>query len=94
MTRQFEAVSSFLFCDTFHHFTIDRLTIEFKARRGNDHRTRCYEWLALDPAKRGDYFREHGSRWSELARLPYFDMVRQMCIDPMHNLLLGEFCIF
>ncbi|KAG2365895.1 hypothetical protein BDR07DRAFT_1275829, partial [Suillus spraguei] len=34
-------------------------------------------------------FEEHGARWTELARLPYFDLVRQTIIDPMHNLLLG-----
>jgi hypothetical protein len=35
------------------------------------------------------FFKEHGARWTELARLPYFDLVRQTIIDPMHNLLLG-----
>lgn len=33
---------------------------------------------------------EHATRWSELARLPYFHMVRMIVIDPMHNLLLGK----
>ncbi|KAI8485685.1 hypothetical protein Bbelb_365190 [Branchiostoma belcheri] len=31
----------------------------------------------------------YGARWSELFRLPYYDAVRFVVIDPMHNLLLG-----
>ncbi|XP_057311059.1 uncharacterized protein LOC130648935 [Hydractinia symbiolongicarpus] len=33
--------------------------------------------------------REHGARYSELHRLPYYDPVRMHTIDPMHNLYLG-----
>ena len=33
--------------------------------------------------------KEWGIRYSELNRLPYFNIVRQHVIDPMHNLLLG-----
>ncbi|PKB94663.1 hypothetical protein RhiirA5_303289 [Rhizophagus irregularis] len=28
-------------------------------------------------------------RWSELLRLPYFNPIRFLVIDPMHNLFLG-----
>ncbi|EIW75570.1 hypothetical protein CONPUDRAFT_65494, partial [Coniophora puteana RWD-64-598 SS2] len=38
---------------------------------------------------REEHFKRHGSRWSEFMRLPYFNLVRQSVIDPMHNLLLG-----
>ncbi|KZV81223.1 hypothetical protein EXIGLDRAFT_575436, partial [Exidia glandulosa HHB12029] len=38
---------------------------------------------------RDAYFKKHGVRWFELARLPYFDPVRMSVIDPMHCLLLG-----
>ena len=31
----------------------------------------------------------HGIRWSALMRLPYFDIVRFVVIDGMHNLFLG-----
>ncbi|KAI8479735.1 hypothetical protein Bbelb_425380 [Branchiostoma belcheri] len=31
----------------------------------------------------------YGARWSEHFRLPYYDAVRFVVIDPMHNLLLG-----
>lgn len=32
---------------------------------------------------------EYGARWSEFFRLPYYDAVRMVVIDPMHNILLG-----
>ena len=33
--------------------------------------------------------KQHGLRWSELIRLPYFDLSRMITIDPMHTFLLG-----
>jgi len=33
--------------------------------------------------------RKYGARWSELFRLSYYDAIRFVVIDPMHNLLLG-----
>ena len=33
--------------------------------------------------------RESGARYSELLRLPYFDVIRFHVVDPMHNLFLG-----
>ena len=33
--------------------------------------------------------RKYAVRYSELLRLPYFDIVEQHVIDPIHNLLLG-----
>ncbi|TBU21201.1 hypothetical protein BD311DRAFT_679081, partial [Dichomitus squalens] len=42
-----------------------------------------------DKKERDEYFKQHGSRWSELMRLPYYDCVAMTVIDPMHNLLLG-----
>ena len=32
---------------------------------------------------------KNGVRYSELSRLPYFDLVRGNCLDPMHTILLG-----
>ena len=32
---------------------------------------------------------KQGVKYSELSRLPYFDMVQNFLIDPMHNLLMG-----
>ena len=72
-------------CDTKHIFVT-----ELPKRDGDEHRQKCYEWKELSPDERGEFFTNHGVRWSELARLPYFDIVRQSIIDPMHNLLLGK----
>ena len=36
-------------------------------------------------------FNEHGIRYTELARLRYFDIVKMSIIDPMHCILLGTF---
>ena len=33
--------------------------------------------------------KQTGVRWSELLRLPYFDPVRFVTVDPMHCLFLG-----
>ncbi|KIK79556.1 hypothetical protein PAXRUDRAFT_28387 [Paxillus rubicundulus Ve08.2h10] len=35
------------------------------------------------------FFQINGVWWTELAHLPYFDLVCHTIIDPMHNLLLG-----
>ncbi|KIJ13114.1 hypothetical protein PAXINDRAFT_181417 [Paxillus involutus ATCC 200175] len=70
-------------------FSDASLRNEFPGRKGEDHRKCCYEEKDLPEAQRATFFKEHGARWTELARLPYFDLVRQTIIDPMHNLLLG-----
>ncbi|KAJ7731484.1 hypothetical protein B0H14DRAFT_2409444, partial [Mycena olivaceomarginata] len=36
-----------------------------------------------------EFFKKHGVRWTEFARLKYFDLVKYTVVDPMHNLLLG-----
>ncbi|KAG1810292.1 uncharacterized protein HD556DRAFT_1223274, partial [Suillus plorans] len=35
------------------------------------------------------FVKEHATRYTQLAHLPYFDLVEQIVIDPMHNLFLG-----
>jgi hypothetical protein len=50
----------------------------------------CNRYKALKTAEeRDEFFAEHGVRWTELARLKYFDIVKYTVVDPMHNLLLG-----
>ena len=41
-------------------------------------------------AARESFVKLHATRWTEFARLPYFDLVCCIVIDPMHNLLLGK----
>ena len=43
----------------------------------------------LQKAKKKEMERKVGCRYSELLRLPYYDCIRFVIIDPMHNLLLG-----
>ncbi|KAL6299063.1 hypothetical protein BKA93DRAFT_830185 [Sparassis latifolia] len=47
-----------------------------------------YRALKTEKA-RADFVRQHATRYTELSRLPYFDLVHQIVIDPMHNLFLG-----
>ncbi|GBE85372.1 hypothetical protein SCP_0705590 [Sparassis crispa] len=62
----------------------------FPACDGEEHKRLAREWKTLSSEEeRADFFKAHGVRWTELARLPYFDPVRMTVIDPMHNLLLG-----
>jgi hypothetical protein len=64
----------------------------FQPRDGEEHRRRCFESRNLDSDdQRQTFFDKYGVRWTELARLPYFNLVRYTIIDPMHNLLLGMF---
>ncbi len=42
---------------------------------------------------RDAFCRNHGVRNSELLRLPYFNPIQMTIIDPMHNILLGKYCI-
>ncbi|KAL1657951.1 hypothetical protein GGF50DRAFT_92940 [Schizophyllum commune] len=47
-------------------------------------------WLEAPNAKtRKAIERNYGTRWSELWRLPYWDITRQLIVDPMHSVYLG-----
>jgi hypothetical protein len=51
----------------------------------------CFEYQNLQTDEdRAEFFARHGTRWTEFARLVYFDLIRWTIVDPMHNLLLGE----
>ena len=39
---------------------------------------------------RKDFVKEFVTCYTELSRLPYFNLVKQIVVDPMHNLFLGE----
>ncbi|RPD54017.1 hypothetical protein L227DRAFT_512414 [Lentinus tigrinus ALCF2SS1-6] len=62
----------------------------FPARTDAQHRSFMGEYQALKtPAQREKFAKAYATRWSELSRLPYFDMCRMIVVDPMHNLFLG-----
>lgn len=65
--------------------------VAFRARTDVEHRMRMTQYRACTtPASREKHAKMYATRWSELARLPYFDMCKMIAIDPMHNLLLGK----
>ncbi|KAJ7186317.1 hypothetical protein GGX14DRAFT_332746, partial [Mycena pura] len=50
----------------------------------------AYAWKnATSQAERDKIFMEHGVRWSELWRLPYWDPTRMGVVDTMHCILEG-----
>ncbi|CDO72139.1 hypothetical protein BN946_scf184962.g82 [Trametes cinnabarina] len=68
---------------------LDRSTWPRRSRA--DHYECARKWRdAKTEAERERLFNEHGIRWSELLRLPYWDPTRFALVDAMHNLFLGE----
>ena len=62
----------------------------FITRDSAQHRQNASEWRRCkSDAARKRFVQETGVRWSELLRLPYFDPIRFVTIDPMHCLFLG-----
>lgn len=62
----------------------------FSKRENYAHRADGKKYATLETeAARQKFAKEHAARWSEFSRLPYFDLVRMIVIDPVHNLLLG-----
>lgn len=62
----------------------------FEACTDAEHRAAGERYANLTTnAARDDFVKQNAVRWTEFARLPYFDLVRCVVIDPMHNLLLG-----
>lgn len=80
------AVESGYFCFSINVF----VALEFPLRDGEDHRRKCFQWKEKGPEEREVFFKQYGVRWTELARLPYLDLIRCTIVDPMHNLLLGK----
>jgi hypothetical protein len=42
------------------------------------------------PTTQKNFIKEFVTRYTELSRLPYFNLVEQLVVDPMHNLFPGE----
>ncbi|THH26684.1 hypothetical protein EUX98_g7505 [Antrodiella citrinella] len=65
-------------------------TLAFKRRTNAEQRELGERYRNLTVANQQNVFvKTHATRYTQLARLPYFDLVRQVVIDPMHNLFLG-----
>ncbi|THU96176.1 hypothetical protein K435DRAFT_819510 [Dendrothele bispora CBS 962.96] len=62
----------------------------FPSRTHDEHVRYGREYQKCDTeTARKDFVKKFATRWSELCRLPYFDLCRMIVIDPMHNLILG-----
>ncbi|KAF7372218.1 hypothetical protein MVEN_00081200 [Mycena venus] len=62
----------------------------FKPRTNEEQRELGAKYQKLkNNSQRDKFVKEHATRYTQLSRLPYFDLVQQIVIDPMHNLLMG-----
>ncbi|EXX56951.1 hypothetical protein RirG_211600 [Rhizophagus irregularis DAOM 197198w] len=61
----------------------------FITRDLTEHRWNALAWRSCNSTNsRKNFVSEKGVRWSELLRLPYFDPIRFIIVDPMHCLFL------
>ncbi|GET55402.1 hypothetical protein GLOIN_2v1786147 [Rhizophagus irregularis DAOM 181602=DAOM 197198] len=74
-----------------HNFAgINEMDEWFTCRDSAQHRQDAIGWRRCNSdAARKRFVKQTGVRWSELLRLPYFDPIRFITIDPMHCLFLG-----
>ncbi|KAH7097055.1 hypothetical protein BKA62DRAFT_595817, partial [Auriculariales sp. MPI-PUGE-AT-0066] len=54
-----------------------------------DHRKKAQLYEGASPSEKKDLWSEHGVRNSALLRLPYWNPIDWVAVDPMHNWLLG-----
>lgn len=61
----------------------------WESRSCEEHLNLALEWRdASQEARRVEITRKYGIRYSEFLRLPYFDPIRNLCVDPMHAFFL------
>lgn len=64
----------------------------FQPRTNDEQRKLQREYLECpNKSAREEFVKRSATRWSELYRLPYFDVCEMIVVDPMHNLFLGMF---
>ncbi len=69
------------------------LVVAFPRRTSKEHRQLGKDYRQLStPTTRKNFVKEYATCYSELSCLPYFNMVEQIVIDPMHNLFLSMPC--
>jgi len=63
-------------------------------RKGSTHKELALDWLhSVNKKERHEIEFNHGVKFSELFRLPYFDPIRMHVVDPMYNLMLGKITV-
>jgi hypothetical protein len=61
----------------------------WEPRSCEEHVNLALKWRdASQEAQRIEITRKYGIRYSEFLRLPYFDPIRNLCVDPMHTFFL------
>jgi len=71
-------------------YDINLLKPAFRPRTNEEQRWLGEEYRQLPLATAcKNFVKEHATRYTQFSRLPYFDLVKQVVIDPMHNLFLG-----
>lgn len=71
---------------------IFHLPTDFPCRDGEKHRKESSEYAKIpedDKKARNAFASAHRTRYYEFSRLPYFDPVRQIIVDPRHFIFLG-----
>ncbi|KAI0038168.1 hypothetical protein FA95DRAFT_1454680, partial [Auriscalpium vulgare] len=73
--------------------SINNLDVEnWGHRKLHEHRSHAEAWKnAATDDERNKLWKQHGIRYTELLRLPYWDPTSYVVIDTMHNLFLGNF---
>ncbi|GBB97640.1 hypothetical protein RclHR1_03020018 [Rhizophagus clarus] len=62
----------------------------FTVRDVKEHKRNAAIWKQQNTEEdRRQHISETHVRWSEMLRLPYYDLIRHLVVDPMHNLFLG-----
>jgi len=65
-------------------------TLAFRRWTNEEHQRLGDKYRQLTaPIAHKNFVKEHATCYSELSCLPYFNLVEQVVIDPMHNLFLG-----
>ena len=91
-TAGFAGHSSKHFCSfcLLERWNINNLSRPWPSRTWQEHMNIASQWRdAETEAERKAIFDQHGLRWSEMLRLPYWDPTRFAVVDAMHNLFLG-----
>jgi len=67
------------------------ILLAFKRHTNESHQQLGVRYVKItSKAKHKDFIKKEGAYFTQLSRLPYFDLVCGIVIDPMHNLILGE----
>jgi Transposase family tnp2 len=93
-TSQLAPVTSHFYCSVcqcYHQDTLGRTDHQnWEFRDSEEMRRHAEQWKEATTLKdQNDIFTTHGTRWSEMWRLPYWNPTRQLVVDAMHCVLEG-----